>query len=75
MFNDNNQRVATINDLLITDDGRVDQVVLAVRRMGGSAIAEVTLTVTPGPGVSWFALSWTARHWIVVPPVASGNHE
>jgi hypothetical protein len=30
VFNDNNQRIATINDLLITDGGRVDQVVLAV---------------------------------------------
>src|SRR4051812_824600 len=39
VFNDNNQRIATINDLLITDDGRVDQVVLAVRRMGGKLVA------------------------------------
>jgi hypothetical protein len=39
VFNDNNQRIATINDLLITDDGRVDQVVLAVRRMGGKVVA------------------------------------
>jgi sporulation protein YlmC with PRC-barrel domain len=39
VFNDNGQRIATINDLLITDDGRVDQVVLAVRRMGGKLVA------------------------------------
>jgi PRC-barrel domain len=39
VFNDNNQRIATINDLLITDDGRVDQVVLAVRRMSGKLVA------------------------------------
>jgi PRC-barrel domain len=38
VFNDNGQRIATINDLLITDDGRVDQVVLAVRRMGGKLV-------------------------------------
>ena len=29
VFNDSGQRIATINDLLITDEGRVDQVVLA----------------------------------------------
>ena len=34
VFNDSGQRIATINDLLITDDGRVDQVVLAIRRSG-----------------------------------------
>jgi PRC-barrel domain len=39
VFNDNNQRIATINDLLITDDGRVDQVVLAVRRIRGKLVA------------------------------------
>src|SRR4051794_2998309 len=39
VFNDNNQRVATINDLLITDDGRVDQVVLAVRGLRGKLVA------------------------------------
>ena len=39
VFNDSNQRIATINDLLITEDGRVDQVVLAVRRMGGKLVA------------------------------------
>jgi hypothetical protein len=39
VFNDNGQRIATINDLLITDDGRVDQVVLAVRRMRGKLVA------------------------------------
>jgi PRC-barrel domain len=38
VFNDNGQRIATINDLLITDDGRVDQVVLAVRRMRGKLV-------------------------------------
>jgi hypothetical protein len=39
VFNDNGQRIATINDLLITDDGRVDQVVLAVFRMHGKLVA------------------------------------
>jgi PRC-barrel domain len=38
VFNDNGQRIATINDLLITDDGRVDQVVLAVGRMRGKLV-------------------------------------
>jgi len=38
VFNDSNQRIATINDLLITEDGRVDQVVLAVRRMRGKLV-------------------------------------
>jgi len=39
VFNDNGQRIATINDVLITEDGRVDQVVLAVRRMRGKLVA------------------------------------
>ena len=31
VFGDNGQRIATIDDLLITDDGKVDRVVLSVR--------------------------------------------
>ena len=31
VFDDNGQRIATIGDLLITDDGKVDSVVLSVR--------------------------------------------
>jgi hypothetical protein len=31
VFNDSGQQIATINDLLITDDGMVDRVVLSVR--------------------------------------------
>ena len=31
VFDDNGQRIATIDDLLITDDGKVDRVVLSVR--------------------------------------------
>ena len=31
VFDDHGQRIATINDLLITDDGKVDRVVLSVR--------------------------------------------
>jgi PRC-barrel domain len=32
VFNENGQRVATIRELLITDDGKVDRVVLALSR-------------------------------------------
>src|SRR5262249_14884314 len=32
VFDDNGQRIATIGDLLITDDGKVDSVGLSVRR-------------------------------------------
>jgi hypothetical protein len=39
VFNDSNQRIATINDLLITEDGRVDQAVLAIRGMRGKFVA------------------------------------
>jgi sporulation protein YlmC with PRC-barrel domain len=39
VFNDNGQRVGTVNDLLITDDGRVDQVVLSVGRVRGKFVA------------------------------------
>jgi len=38
VYNDNGQRVATINDLLITEDGRVDQVVLAIRGLRGKLV-------------------------------------
>src|SRR5215813_5166789 len=31
VFDDHGQRIATIDDLLITDDGKVDRVVLSVR--------------------------------------------
>src|SRR5215467_4789997 len=31
VFGDNEQRIATIDDLLITDDGKIDRVVLSVR--------------------------------------------
>ena len=34
VFNDNRQRVATVSDLLLTDDGKVDRVVLAVGPRG-----------------------------------------
>jgi PRC-barrel domain len=39
VFNDNGQRIASINDLLITDDGRVDQVILSVGRIRGKLVA------------------------------------
>jgi hypothetical protein len=34
VFNDNRQRVATVRDLLLTDEGKVDRVVLAVGPRG-----------------------------------------
>jgi len=34
VFNDNGRRVATVRDLLLTDDGKVDRVVLAVGPRG-----------------------------------------
>jgi hypothetical protein len=39
VFDDNGRRIATINDLLITDDGRVDQVVLSVGRVSRKLVA------------------------------------
>jgi hypothetical protein len=33
VFDDNGQRIAAINDLLIADDGRVDQAILSVGRL------------------------------------------
>jgi PRC-barrel domain len=38
VFNETGQRIATIRDMLITDDGKVDKVVLAVRQ-GGKVVA------------------------------------
>jgi len=34
VFNDNGQRVATVRDLLLTDDGKIDRVVLAIGPRG-----------------------------------------
>jgi PRC-barrel domain protein len=39
VFDDNGRRIATINDLLITDDGRVDQAVLSVGRVSRKLVA------------------------------------
>ncbi|MBV8590390.1 MAG: PRC-barrel domain-containing protein [Acetobacteraceae bacterium] len=39
VFNDTGQRMATINDLLITDDGKVDRVILLLRRERGKLVA------------------------------------
>ncbi|MBV8869346.1 MAG: PRC-barrel domain-containing protein [Acetobacteraceae bacterium] len=39
VFNDNGQRIATINDLLITEDGRVNQAILSLRRPRGKLVA------------------------------------
>jgi hypothetical protein len=39
VFSDNGQRIATINDLLITEDGKVDQVILLLRRPRGKLVA------------------------------------
>ena len=42
VFNEHGQRVATIRELLITDDGRVDRVVLAIS--GRSRLVAVTFS-------------------------------
>lgn len=39
VFGDNGRRIATINDLLITDDGRVDQVILSLGRVRSKFVA------------------------------------
>jgi len=39
VFDDNGQRIATINDLLIADDGRVDQVILSIGRLRRKLVA------------------------------------
>jgi sporulation protein YlmC with PRC-barrel domain len=39
VFDDKGQRIATINDLVIADDGRVDQVILSTGRMRRKLVA------------------------------------
>ena len=39
VFDDNDQRIATINDLLITEDGKVDQAILSLQRPRGRLVA------------------------------------
>ena len=39
VFDDNGQRIATINDLLITEDGKLNQVILSLRRPRGKLVA------------------------------------
>src|SRR3954454_18869668 len=39
VFDDNGQRIATINDLLITEDGKLNQVILLLQRPRGKLVA------------------------------------
>ncbi|MBV8092232.1 MAG: PRC-barrel domain-containing protein [Acetobacteraceae bacterium] len=39
VFNDRRQRIATVNDILITDDGKVNQVILSASRPRGKLVA------------------------------------
>jgi sporulation protein YlmC with PRC-barrel domain len=52
VFNDNGQRVATIDDLLITDDGKVDTVVLSVTRRQLVAAPFSQLRFMPGQSIA-----------------------
>src|SRR5215468_10390746 len=45
VFDDHGQRIATINDLLITDDGKVNRVVLCVK--GRRPLVAVPLRAAP----------------------------
>jgi PRC-barrel domain len=71
VYNDSNERIATINDLLITDDGRVDQVVLAVRRMRGKLVTvpfgQLRFAPSTNPGLTGLG----AAEGMTSPPVSS----
>lgn len=51
VFNDNGQQIATINDLLITDNGIVDKVVLSVRRRQLVAIPFSQFRLVPSQSI------------------------
>lgn len=51
VFNDNGQRIATIDDLLITDDGKVDRVVLSVTRRQLVAVPFSQFRFVPGQSI------------------------
>jgi PRC-barrel domain len=51
VFNDNGQQIATINDLLITDNGVVDRVVLSVRRRQLVAIPFSQFRLVPSQSI------------------------
>ena len=52
VFNDNGQRIATIDDLLITDDGKVDRVVLSVTRRQLVAIPFNQFRLVPSQSIA-----------------------
>jgi hypothetical protein len=71
VFNDNGQRVATIRDLLLTDDAKVDRVVLAVRsRNRLVAVAFDQLKFVPSQRFDIPALAVRGR----MSPMASAAH-
>ena len=71
VFNDNGQRVATIRDLLLTDDAKVDRVVLAVRsRNRLVAVAFDQLKFVPSQRFDTPALSVRGR----MSPTVSAAH-
>jgi hypothetical protein len=51
VFNDNGQRIATIDDLLITDDGKVDRVVRSVTRRRLVAVPFSEFRFVPGQSI------------------------
>jgi len=60
VFNENRQRIGTINDLLITEDGKVDQVLLSVGRARSKLVA-----------VPFNQLRFAPTSDIAAPPVAA----
>ena len=59
VFNDNGQRIASINDLLITDDGRVDQVILSVGRIRGKLVAVPFNQLRFAPSGNFLPTGWS----------------
>jgi hypothetical protein len=72
VFNDNGQRIATIDDLLITDDGRVDRVVLTVTRRQLVAVPFSQFRFVPSQSIPTPGRREPLRRWTRIAANAAG---
>jgi hypothetical protein len=72
VFNDNGQRIATIDDLLITDDGKVDRVVLSVTRRQLVAVPFSQFRFVPSQSIATPGRREPLRRWTRIAANAAG---
>jgi hypothetical protein len=73
VYNDNGQRVATINDLLITDDGRVERAILSVGAVRRKLVAVPFSQLRFAPSTNVGLTGLGAAEGMVSPPLSSNE--